>query len=467
MTLKYGSVCSGIESASIAWGPLGFEPSWFSEIEPFPCAVLEHHWPHVANLGDMSYLPELIRSGLIEAPNILVGGTPCQAFSVAGKQGSLADERGSLSLIYGDLLNAIDEQRPGNEAIAVWENVPGVLNTKDNAFGHLLGLLAGEYTLVDCISGTVEPLEAQPGESRQKWSKSGYIIGPKRTVAWRVIDAQYFGLAQRRKRVFVIASARKGFDPAKVLFERESVRRDSAPSRETKQDVTDPTAHSAPTLCARTCRSVSSQDAQQGHLIPITYQNTSHCLTAGGQQRNDYETFSFVIDNKQTVANCLQTTCNDYSRADGFNMVFGIPGNWIGRKPENGGNAVEPMNNVSPCLTVTDRHAVLPINTMTVQGRPSDDKNPRMGSGIGKLSDPQNTLSTAHHHACFDGQQVRRLTPIECERLQGFPDGHTDVPYRNKPASDGPRYKAIGNSKATNCVQWLGIRIQLELAGML
>jgi DNA (cytosine-5)-methyltransferase 1 len=423
--VKYGSVCSGIESATVGWESLGWEAAWFSEIEPFPCAVLAHHYPHVANLGDMTHLPDLVRGGLVDAPDILVGGTPCQAFSVAGKQESLADERGGLSLIYGDLLNAIDEQRPGNEAIAVWENVPGVLSTKDNAFGHLLGLLAGEFTLADCLSGRAGPLEAQPGASRQKWPKSGCVIGPQRTVAWRVIDAQYFGLAQRRKRVFVVASARDGFDPATVLFERESVRRDIAPSRETQQTTTGRIAHSAPTLCARTRQSISVQDASQGHLLPATYQEISHCLNAGSQQRNDYETLSFVIDNKQEVANCLQTTCDDYSRADGFNMVFGIPGNWIGRKPENGGNAVEPMNNVSPCLTITDRHGV------------------------------------SH------SQRVRRLTPIECERLQGFPDNYTNVPYRNKPAADGPRYKALGNSKATNCVQWLGVRIQLHLWGLI
>ena len=222
--MRYGSVCSGIESASVAWEPLGFMPAWFAEVEPFPSAVLAHHWPQVANLGDMTQLPTLIRAGLIEAPDVLVGGTPCQAFSVAGMRNGLEDERGQLTIKYVEVANAIDERRPrGEECIAVWENVPGVLSSKDNAFGCFLAALVGED----------DPLEP----AGKKWGNAGIVYGLQRVAAWRVLDAQYFGVAQRRRRVFVVASARDGFNPAAVLFEFEGLRRDTPPSRETGKET--------------------------------------------------------------------------------------------------------------------------------------------------------------------------------------------------------------------------------------
>jgi DNA (cytosine-5)-methyltransferase 1 len=219
--MRFGSVCSGIEAASVAWHPLGWKAAWLSEIEPFPSAVLAHHYPEVPNLGDMTTLPDRILSGEVEAPDLFCGGTPCQAFSVAGLRNSLDDARGNLSLTFVGIANAIDHVRSvrsASPAIIFWENVPGVLNTKDNAFGCFLGALAGED----------EPI-IPPGE---KWTNAGCVFGPQRAVAWRVLDAQYFGVAQRRRRVFVVASARANFDPAAVLFEFDGLRRDTAPSRE-------------------------------------------------------------------------------------------------------------------------------------------------------------------------------------------------------------------------------------------
>lgn len=227
MTLTYGSVCSGIEAATVAWHPLGMRATWLAEIEPFPSAVLAHHYPDTPNLGDMTKLGALVLGGKIAAPDVLVGGTPCQAFSVAGMREGLADPRGALTIKYVELADAIDHVRARDghpPVITVWENVPGVLSDKGNAFGCFLGALAGE----DC--------ELQP--SGKRWSDAGCVYGPRRAIAWRILDAQYFGLAQRRRRVFVVASARAGFDPASVLFEREGVRRDTAPRRGEGQDVT-------------------------------------------------------------------------------------------------------------------------------------------------------------------------------------------------------------------------------------
>ena len=227
MTITYGSVCSGIEAATQAWHPLGMRGAWFAEIEPFPSAVLAHHYPDVPNHGDMTKLAALVLAGKIPAPDVLVGGTPRQAFSVAGMREGLTDPRGALTIKYVELADAVDYVHAGLRkpaSVIVWENVPGVPSDKGSAFGCVLGALAGE----DC--------ELQP--PGKKWQDAGCVYGPKRTIAWRILDAQYFGLAQRRRRVFVVASARDGFDPNEVLFEREGVRRDTAPRRGEGQDVT-------------------------------------------------------------------------------------------------------------------------------------------------------------------------------------------------------------------------------------
>jgi DNA (cytosine-5)-methyltransferase 1 len=251
-TTTFGSVCSGIEAASVAWHLLGWRAAWLAEIEAAPALALAHHYPDVPNLGDMNLIPGLLRNGDILAPDVLCGGTPCQAFSVAGLRNSLDDARGNLSLKFCDIANEIDIQRSATgllPATVVWENVPGVLSTKDNAFGCFLGQLAGE----DCAL-------VPPGG---KWSNAGAVFGPKRAIAWRVFDAQYFGLAQRRRRVFVVASARNGFDPAAVLFEFEGVRRDSAPCRGQGQEA-----------AAGTLRSTDGgsdvDHARAGHIVPIT-----------------------------------------------------------------------------------------------------------------------------------------------------------------------------------------------------
>nr|WP_273968101.1 phage N-6-adenine-methyltransferase [Enterobacter cancerogenus] len=285
--MKYGSVCSGIEAASKAWEPLGWKPAWFSEIELFPSAVLAHHWPEVANLGDMTKIADAVRAGDVEAPDVLVGGTPCQAFSIAGLREGLSDDRGQLTLSYVELANAIDanrRERGEQEAIIVWENVPGVLSSKDNAFGCFLAGLAGESS------------ELQPAGG--KWTHAGCVSGPERFIAWRVLDAQFFGVAQRRRRVFVVASARKGFDPGAVLFELDCVRRDSAPRRETQKVVAALTARGVGTCGA------DDNQAQAGHLIAFGGGNTAGHIdvatacTAHGI-RLDFDTETFAVHGTQ------------------------------------------------------------------------------------------------------------------------------------------------------------------------
>lgn len=382
--MRFGSVCSGIEAASVAWHPLGWKAAWLSEIEPFPSAVLAHHYPEVPNIGDMTTLPERIASGDVEAPDLLCGGTPCQAFSVAGQRNSLDDERGNLSLTFCEIANAIDTARNGNSkppAIIFWENVPGVLSTKDNAFGCFLAGLAGEN----------EPLIP----SGAKWTNAGAVFGPKRAVAWRVLDAQYFGLAQRRRRVFVVASARDGFDPAAVLFEFEGLRRNSAPRREARKDVTE---------CAGTLTANGgglNRPAGNGNELDF-------CVTVA-------KTFDFQSSSQYGEAPVAATlSARDFKSAKDL--------------------VAQPMvihGTQDPCVS----------DIAFAQGRNNGGEN---------------VLQT--------GMSVRRLTPVECERLQGFPDGYTNIPWRKaSEAPDGPRYKALGNSWAVPVVRWIGRRIQLAI----
>ena len=213
--VTFGSVCSGIEAASVAWEPLGWKALWLAEVAKFPSKVLAHRFPAVPNLGDMTKITGEIQNGRIEAPRILIGGTPCQTFSTQGKRAGLTDPRGLLALHYCDLFSAIEQQRKRREQpepIAIWENVAGCLSSDGGkSFGCILAGLAGLST----------PLE--PGDlGAKRWGNSGYLCGERR-VAWRILDAQYFGVAQRRRRVFIVASPRGSrVDPRKVLFDSET-----------------------------------------------------------------------------------------------------------------------------------------------------------------------------------------------------------------------------------------------------
>lgn len=440
--MKYGSVCSGIEAASKAWEPLGWKPAWFSEIEPFPSSVLAYHWPEVTNLGDMTKIADAVRAGEVEAPDVLVGGTPCQAFSIAGLREGLSDDRGQLTLSYVELANAIDAKRRERgepEAIIVWENVPGVLSSKDNAFGCFLAGLAGESS------------ELQPAGG--KWTHAGCVSGPERVIAWRVLDAQFFGVAQRRRRVFVVASARKGFDPAAVLFELDSVRRDSAPRRETQKAVAALTARGVGTCGA------DDNQAQAGHLIAFGGGNTAGHIdvatacTAHGI-RLDFDTETFAVhgtqdpDTNRELAHTLgrnngqENACIAFSYKDnGADATSDLsPTIRAGNHDKSHANSGQPpaialQTDVTPKASV-ELAFTLKLPSPSGGGQPAATMTPNM--------------------------EVRRLTPIECERLQGFPDNHTLIGWRGKDADecpDGPRYKAIGNSMAVPVMRWIGERI--------
>lgn len=537
--MKYGSVCSGIEAASKAWEPIGWKPAWFSEIEPFPSAVLAHHWPEVTNLGDMTKIADAVRAGEVEAPDVLVGGTPCQAFSIAGLREGLSDDRGQLTLSYVELANAIDAKRRERgepESIIVWENVPGVLSSKDNAFGCFLAGLAGESS------------ELQPAGG--KWTHAGCVSGPERAVCWRVLDAQFFGVAQRRRRVFVIASARGDIDPAKILFESEGMRRDTPPRRKAGEEVAgtlkaransggwshdvdmaaggymqvvgshwDDPANPHPTLNQSHNTGgigASNQEvfSQRGSGIIGTYR-----MKAFGEYADD-ETASTVKARDHKDATYLNVTYSDVSRTllaksnDSMAEDLDTYAIHVTQDPDTNINFAHTLgrnhgqeNVVAYCLQhaqINRKDSAGPQGKgwqeecgFTLDSRSCADAvayafkagQGAKAGGIGWAEEQSPTLTAASSGSnsspsVMKNMAVRRLTPVECERLQGFPDNHTQIPTARRKkitadeyaylryhrptitsedayrlAVDGPRYKAIGNSMAVPVMRWIGERI--------
>jgi len=451
--MKYLSLCSGIEAATVAWHPLGWEAVAYSEIERFPSEVLAHHYPHTPNLGDMTKFKEWTN---VSDVDLLVGGTPCQSFSVAGLRKGLDDPRGNLMLTY---LAIADKYRP---RWLVWENVPGVLSSNSGKdFGVFLGAL-GEL---------------------------GYGF------AYRVLDAQFFGVAQRRKRVFVVGYLGDWRLAAAVLFERHSLQGHPAPSREKRQG-------SAATITARTKISRNNHGELVGWPADISSTlNASFGSKLGLENQHINADCPMFVPTKafyeSSLAQYKEADVGGTLKASGGVLsggsetflaqpAYGIPGNWIGRKPENGGNATEPMYDVAPCLTKADQHGVAqPIAfsrtddgrdathdlapTMRVAGHAGGVLAAAVGTDLYNLSitgDVAACMSTAGSTSSKTGptvmqaMAVRRLTPVECERLQGFGDNYTDIKSKNKPTPDGPRYKALGNSMAVPVMAWIGKRIQ-------
>ena len=523
--MRYLSVCSGIEAATVAWHPLGWQPAAFAEIEPFPSAVLAHHWPDVPNLGDMTAhhdWPD--RIGPIQ---LLVGGTPCQAFSVAGLRQGLADPRGNLTLTF---LAIVAQHKP---TWVVWENVPGVLSDKTGAFGSLLGGLA---------------------ELGYGW-------------AYRVLDAQYFGLAQRRKRVFVVGCLGGWAAAAAVLFERESLRGHPAPRR--REGKIAPTIPSRSLgggglgtdfdldggLVTHALRGEGFDASEDGTgrgtpIVPVL----SPTLRAGGNRTGGDRTPGTDVDTCESLIPIAfgVTTAGPIETAPALNANRGChnPGDF-----EAGTLLVQPTpiaasahppaiafperlsstqcvstEELSPALQSANPTAVAfsgrargddgrgydrppqvfgdgPVGALDTVKPHCVAFQPRIArNGRGDMGDVVNALqaqsggtgkgdaapcvATSQSGKSTSVHAVRRLTPRECERLQGFPDDHTRIPswkgwrkldegetiescrgegmeiritkksgivWVNDP--DGPRYKAIGNSMAVPVMAWIGRRI--------
>lgn len=546
--LRVLSVCSGIEAASVAFGPLGWEVVAFSEIEKFPSALLAHRYPEVPNLGDFT----TINTATLGRIDILCGGPPCQAFSIAGLRGGLNDARGNLTLSFVRLAHELagisaSPKHDGSVCSGnglrniIYENVPGILSDRTNAFGCFLGALVGAD---DAVIPSPQPGErqsdahwrwnAKSGTHSLKWPDAGMVDGPKGRAAWRILDAQYFGLAQRRKRVIVVADFGNGADPAAVLFERASLQGNTPPSREARKDV-------APTISARTkgggrlgtdfdldgglveavasggyapeiarcvaTREGSSQDYESttivvagtltttygeqsgqdmmaenmlviGHDRPVAYsimpQNSGKDYKArvvdvaqplmaagpaGGNQGGDYIVEPTAFDTTQITSAENRSNPQPGDPCHPLSAQAHPPAICFTAK-DYGADASEEISPTLRAGGFTGSHAnggVMPAVTVAIRGRE--------GGGTAELG---GEVATALRASQGGGDKphvltsaVRRLTPTECERLMGFPDGYTDIPWRGKPTSpDGPRYKALGNSWAVPKFAWLGRRIQ-------
>ncbi len=472
----YGSVCSGIEAATVAWHPLGWTPAWFSEIEPFPSRVLSHHYPTVPNLGDMLKLleNETFQKSIID---LLVGGTPCQSFSVAGLRAGLAALGGNLALQFCRILA---NKRP---RWFVWENVPGVFSSYSYEEGSSKLDRGGRTDGREFVE-TADFAEILSG-----FQECGYCC------AWRVLDAQYFGVPQRRRRVFVVGYLGSDWrPPAAVLFEPQSLRRNSPKSGETGKDITGTLesratgggcpgsdgAMNGQVISSVTCRpyadgdtdqkklivgtldasfgrlqGASGQDADHGHshLIPFGSENCSGPIDISSAinhhpGRYDFATETLIVDPKyfegrlarngrgglDNVTAPLKAQSDGTGKGDGAGLLLLYPKNQITSK-ENRSNP--SPGDPSPTLSATDNQHLL-INTVGVESNESDAN-----------------YGSRRHNGIITGIGVRRITPMEAERLQGFPDRYTAIPG----AKDGPRYKSIGNSMPRPVMAWIGRRI--------
>ncbi|MFZ7109596.1 DNA cytosine methyltransferase [Avibacterium avium] len=376
--MNYLSLFSGIEAATVAWKQLGWRCVGFSEIEPFPCAVLAHHYPGIPNLGDVTKITEQKIKDLGRI-DLIVFGSPCQNLSVAGNRQGL---EGKESQLFFEAIRIINYAKKHNGLrFALWENVPGAFSSNKGAdFAAVVREMAGIRDINTPQNG---------------WGNSGIALGENGLLEWRMLDAQYFGLAQRRKRVFAILDTGDWASRKPILLEQESVRGNTTPSREKERETT---------------RTIKRS------IIPS--RQITQALTTSQQRLSTNDTY--------IICHGSQTTISGINKAD-----------CVGRN--NG------LENIVAYNVVADTTPKIGVNialTMRANG----------GGGI--------VPSSVAYRS-----KVRRLTPIECERLQGFPDNYTRIPYRNKPLEqcpNGPRYKALGNSMAVPVMNWIGKKISMS-----
>jgi DNA (cytosine-5)-methyltransferase 1 len=446
--LKYASVCDGIGAAHVAWQPLGWQCQWTSEIEPFPAAVVEHHYGF-RNLGDMTAITE----EMLDAPvDLLVGGTPCQSFSVAGLRGGLADPRGNLALRFVQLAAVMQPKW------IVWENVPGVLSSgKGRDFGTFLGAL-GEL---------------------------GYGF------AYRVLDAQWFGVAQRRRRVFVVGYLGDWRRSAAVLFERESVFGDSPTRGATGQGITSSPQGIAGNVSSKWAKGTGGPAGDECYNLVAAYgfkQGANHSGACGGLTEDCEPPLTCGQDHNLIA---FHPTQDPISSTDGSTHAMGCGSKQgcctqavafkPGQSEAAGGTfvtvefapTIQSQNNGSTAVPAV---AYDILGTLATNGGKETDCHTALRSRPPGQSEASTTTVVAALTASGRGVErtgesrgqdpviavgmaVRRLTPRECERLQGFPDDYTLVEYRKKPAADGPRYRALGNSMAVPVMRWIGERI--------
>ena len=413
--MKYLSVCSGVEAATVAWHPLGWNPIGYAEIETFPSAVLNHHYPTVPNLGDITKYKEWNINGTVE---LLVGGTPCQAFSVAGLRKGLEDPRGNLTLVYTGIL---DRFKP---KWFVWENVPGVLSSSGGRdFGSFLGAVA----------------------------ELGYGF------SYRVLDAQYFGVPQRRRRVFVVGCLGDWVSASKVLFEPDCLSRDTEESRKTRERTSSATSSGV----RGNIETFNRQSHSQFGVDPL----------ASTVKARDHKQFTDLVVYETHPADSRVREMGDVCQT--------VTSRW----GTGGGNVPIALQDISGRDKAqngrgwNDEGVSYTLDAAATQGVAYSIREDAIAGNFSatplQVTPALQALRPSvqsHHAQTFIAQQmaVRRLTPVECERLQGFPDNYTNIAWRGKPESpDSLRYKAMGNSMAVPCMKWIGERVEMVEKGML